>query len=328
MAVRAERRRGQADPADPPARERERHATGVGRLAWSRIPWRHVRRHRGRDAADSRPGHGAPRDSRTVLHGRVLPDPAVDVELLRHPRRRRRYDPAPRDAGPARLDRSDDDSPRVRSRPPPLLQRQHDVVLPGHEPAPGRAVYRPLCGRARPRRLRRRSRTSTRPFSAGTLTFKRARGRRARRRDPGCLGDVDRSRRPPATPARGRRSTSRQDPDDPTLWTGIATGISNPANVHFLVQAVNGVGKVTVDDNLGAFYRPGSIPGPPGPNDAAAHRDDARLHLAAARHGPVRRQLLRHGEADRGREPAGWARPFASVSAAPASRRRRTQTVR
>ncbi|HWM10640.1 MAG TPA: hypothetical protein VNO82_14905, partial [Solirubrobacteraceae bacterium] len=74
---------------------------------------------------------------------------------------------------------------------------------------------------------------------------------------------------PPAAGSEGRWAPIDlvQDTNDPSLWTGELEGISNPANVHFLVQAVNGVGKVTVDDNLGAFYRPGSIPGgPPDPN--------------------------------------------------------------
>ncbi len=35
--------------------------------------------------------------------------------------------------------------------------------------------------------------------------------------------------------------------------------------MNFVVQAVNGVGRVTIDDNLGAFYRFGSIPGPGDP---------------------------------------------------------------
>jgi hypothetical protein len=53
------------------------------------------------------------------------------------------------------------------------------------------------------------------------------------------------------------------DPDDPTLWTGaleVPQG-ADPGDVHFLVQAANGVGRVTIDDNVGSFYRPGSIPG-------------------------------------------------------------------
>jgi hypothetical protein len=53
------------------------------------------------------------------------------------------------------------------------------------------------------------------------------------------------------------------DPDDPALWTGTLSlaGGADPGLVNFVVQAVNGVGRVTIDDNVGAYYRPGSIPG-------------------------------------------------------------------
>jgi CSLREA domain-containing protein len=56
-----------------------------------------------------------------------------------------------------------------------------------------------------------------------------------------------------------------QDEDDPTLWTGALT-TTTPAVYHFMAQAVSGVGRVTIDNNLGAFYRYGSIPGPPDPD--------------------------------------------------------------
>jgi hypothetical protein len=39
--------------------------------------------------------------------------------------------------------------------------------------------------------------------------------------------------------------------------------------VNFMVQAVNGVGRVGRDDNLGSFYRHGFIPGPPEPGAPA-----------------------------------------------------------
>jgi hypothetical protein len=58
-----------------------------------------------------------------------------------------------------------------------------------------------------------------------------------------------------------------QDEDDATLWTGTLT-TANPGDVNFVVQAVNGVGRVTIDDNLGSFYQPGFIPGPPNPDAA------------------------------------------------------------
>ena len=58
-----------------------------------------------------------------------------------------------------------------------------------------------------------------------------------------------------------------QDPDDASLWTGtlpLAAGV-DPGSVQFMVQAVNGVGRVTLDTNVGAFYQPGSIPGTQAP---------------------------------------------------------------
>ena len=61
------------------------------------------------------------------------------------------------------------------------------------------------------------------------------------------------------------------DPDEPVLWTGTMTlpvGL-NPANIRFVVQAVNGVGRVKIDDNVGAFYQPGSIPGQQEPGAGA-----------------------------------------------------------
>ena len=68
-----------------------------------------------------------------------------------------------------------------------------------------------------------------------------------------------------------------QDTADPTLWSGqltLGAGV-DPGTVAFLVQAVNGVGRVTFDANVGAFYHPGSIPGeitgtaPPAPTTMA-----------------------------------------------------------
>ncbi len=54
-----------------------------------------------------------------------------------------------------------------------------------------------------------------------------------------------------------------QSPTDSTLWTGtltLPTGQS-PADVRYVVQALNGVGLVTMDDNEGYDYSPGSSPG-------------------------------------------------------------------
>ena len=54
-----------------------------------------------------------------------------------------------------------------------------------------------------------------------------------------------------------------QDPSDSTLWTGSTTLPAGQAapDVRFVVQAANGVGLVTMDDNQGAYYVPGTSPG-------------------------------------------------------------------
>ncbi len=48
-----------------------------------------------------------------------------------------------------------------------------------------------------------------------------------------------------------------QGKDDPTSWTGSLPAGTGP--IEFMVQAVNGVGLVTLDDNAGAFYQPNQI---------------------------------------------------------------------
>jgi hypothetical protein len=61
-----------------------------------------------------------------------------------------------------------------------------------------------------------------------------------------------------------------QDRNDSTLWTGtlpLPAG-QDASDVRFLVQAANGVGLVGIDDNLGADYTPGVVPGAV-PPDAA-----------------------------------------------------------
>ena len=47
-----------------------------------------------------------------------------------------------------------------------------------------------------------------------------------------------------------------QDATDSTLWTGSLTlpSTTAAANLRFMIQAVNGVGLVSLDDNLGAYY--------------------------------------------------------------------------
>ena len=52
-----------------------------------------------------------------------------------------------------------------------------------------------------------------------------------------------------------------QDTSDPTLWIGSLDGLSSGQiqDMSFIVQAVNGVGLVSLDDNQGAYYTPGQI---------------------------------------------------------------------
>ena len=61
-----------------------------------------------------------------------------------------------------------------------------------------------------------------------------------------------------------------QDASDPTLWIGtLPATFSDPSKVAFMVQAVNGVGRVTLDSNVGAYYHPNAIPGQAPPNPLA-----------------------------------------------------------
>ena len=70
-----------------------------------------------------------------------------------------------------------------------------------------------------------------------------------------------------ASAASGRRSTSAPDPSTPTHWTGDAwsSAANDPADLRFIVQAVNGVGLVALDTNDGAFYQIASTPSTPSP---------------------------------------------------------------
>jgi Tol biopolymer transport system component len=61
------------------------------------------------------------------------------------------------------------------------------------------------------------------------------------------------------TPGQWQSLDLTQDGTDSTLWTGTLTGV-DPTQVEFMVQAVDGVGLVSVDDNQGDYYRPGQIP--------------------------------------------------------------------
>ncbi|HEY7332456.1 MAG TPA: PxKF domain-containing protein [Candidatus Limnocylindria bacterium] len=64
-----------------------------------------------------------------------------------------------------------------------------------------------------------------------------------------------------------------QDPNDSTLWTKtISLAPMSGRQIEFIVQAVNGVGLVTLDDNFGVYHR---IAGDP------VERDDTTLTLAS-----------------------------------------------
>ena len=64
-----------------------------------------------------------------------------------------------------------------------------------------------------------------------------------------------------APAGRWRSFDLTQDPADSTLWTGALTPDAPvvPGGIQFIVQAVNGVGLVSLDDNQGELYRPGQI---------------------------------------------------------------------
>ena len=71
-----------------------------------------------------------------------------------------------------------------------------------------------------------------------------------------------------------------QDPTDSTLWSGTLSGLSSAqiAAMRFVVQAVNGVGLVSLDDNFGAGYQPGAIANA---RTSAVVKDPATLTLNA-----------------------------------------------
>ena len=76
-----------------------------------------------------------------------------------------------------------------------------------------------------------------------------------------------------------------QDFEDSTLWTGslpLPEGQS-AADVRFVVQAANGVGLVTLDDNQGFYFLPGTAAGisPPAATQPSA------LSLRAPKFGQV-----------------------------------------
>ena len=91
------------------------------------------------------------------------------------------------------------------------------------------------------------------------------------------------------TPGEWESLDLTQDATDSTLWTGTLPDVT-PGQVEFLVQAVNGVGLVSLDDNQGAYYRPGQIP-------PALQSNPAPLSTTAADAEP-RRASASYGEAD------------------------------
>ena len=54
------------------------------------------------------------------------------------------------------------------------------------------------------------------------------------------------------------------DTKDSSIWRGTLPSIGPPDTLRFMIQAANGVGLVTLDDNLGAYYRvAGAVTAPP-----------------------------------------------------------------
>ena len=45
-----------------------------------------------------------------------------------------------------------------------------------------------------------------------------------------------------------------QDPNEPTIWRGSLTGLTNSGDLRFMAQAVNGIGLVTMSSNYGEYF--------------------------------------------------------------------------
>ena len=104
---------------------------------------------------------------------------------------------------------------------------------------------------------------------AGVATDDRSRRSRRRRSTRSGSASAPSASRPPGCSRSGSPTPAPppdvwtsldlvQDPVDSTLWTGTLT-VDEPGDVEFIVQAVNGVGLVSLDDNQGELYRPGQI---------------------------------------------------------------------
>ena len=127
-----------------------------------------------------------------------------------------------------------------------------------------------------------------------------------------------------------------QDPTDSTLWTGTFALPSGQAasDVRYIVQAVNGVGLVGLDNNLGDGYTPGVPVGastPPATTpttvtlDAAARERHLRRQPSSGRDAPrcacgQRRHLLARQLLHRCQHRLGWSGD--GDRAAPGCRRR------
>jgi hypothetical protein len=76
-----------------------------------------------------------------------------------------------------------------------------------------------------------------------------------------------------------------QDPTDSTVWSGTLTkpSAADIAHLQFIVQAVNGVGLVSLDDNQGNYYTPDQIP--PALQTSGVTRTATTLQLSAPSHG-------------------------------------------
>ena len=72
-----------------------------------------------------------------------------------------------------------------------------------------------------------------------------------------------------------------QDDGDPTLWSGTLSGLTDAqiGSMDFMVQAVNGVGLVSLDDNQGRYFQPDQIP--PALRTAQTTLTPSTLHINA-----------------------------------------------
>ena len=239
--------------AGAPEGHRRRHRDErQSRPARCRLPWRHLYRYAERPAAHRCTDDGAARRPRAVRVARLLPDADVDVQLLR--RVRLGWDEPDRHAGPA----------SVRSR---KRSAKHPSRL--QQPKPASLLRRcPDAPRRRPRRRRTRRCTDDRRRSRHPGWHRHrvqcARRGRSLGSHPRGLGRLHEWRRhlgatrPPAVHGtaagvlRRARRLARLD----------RTFAAAPASVQYVVQAANGTGLVSFDDNRGQYYLGSTTPAP------------------------------------------------------------------